>query len=354
MNIHRIYIYAPVAGVPPVDLEQALAQGEQLRQGVGRQEVPEPLLSMAKQLEDYALGLSEGAEEDDDSEEEAMVSDLQDLLGGLKDRLAEKGAPVISFQMPVEGWEHFLWITVGLANPLGLVVVDDAMMMAFLPNGKVYPESREADWKSISEGFRSEQAEIEKEENLPRTARQYITWSRPMYEEYLHGNGFVKVGGYYVKECGLVKIRVLFNYQMRYPLFVGLYGLTLHSQLVSDMAAKFGFVTDENVIFVITLPDQAGEEYSSRPSISCAAVKWEIDMFDRFVMKVLGGVHDILTLDKVMNEPIEISERSKLVLHNKYIPYRLIVARLAGRRAGHGLGRKVLHPQFGGRCVVGG
>ncbi len=106
MNIHRIYIYAPVAGVLPVDLEQALAQGEQLRQGGGGQEEPQSLLTMAEQLEDYVRGLSEGDEEG--LEEDPIIADLQELLLDLKGWLVSRAIPVISFEMPVERWEQLL------------------------------------------------------------------------------------------------------------------------------------------------------------------------------------------------------------------------------------------------------
>ena len=52
-------------------------------------------------------------------------------------------------------------------------------------------------------------------------------------------------------------------------------------------------------LFRLSLGDQIGQDiWDKWPSISRAAVKWEVDLFDRFVMKVLGGVHDILTLER--------------------------------------------------------
>ena len=191
MNIHRIYIYAPVAGVPPVDLEQALVQGEQLRQSGGGQEVPESLLTMAGQLEDYVRGLSEGSEEE--LEEDILVNDLNDLLLGMKDWLVSKGVPIITFEMPVEGWRHLLWQIVELARPVGLVVVDSELMMVFLPSGMVYPESRLPDWIQLISSFVA-QDKRPSEENLPKTVKQFINWSRPTYEKYLQGKGFIKRG----------------------------------------------------------------------------------------------------------------------------------------------------------------
>ncbi len=116
MNIHRIYIYAPIAGAYPADLEQALAQGEQIRQSGSGQAVPEALLTMAAKLEEYAEKWSEGVNEDEDEDDE-----LQERLGNLKARVQRKGVPVISFEMPHEGWERLLWEMVEKAGPLGLV-----------------------------------------------------------------------------------------------------------------------------------------------------------------------------------------------------------------------------------------
>ena len=145
MNINRIYIYAPQSGGFPANLEQALVQGEQLRQSLGGQAVPEALLTLAGQLEAYAASWAEGVNEEEDEEDE-----LQERLGNLKARVQLKGVPVISFEMPHEGWERLLWVMVEKAGPLGLVVVDDQTFTAFLPGGKVYP-----DWVASAGGVAS-------------------------------------------------------------------------------------------------------------------------------------------------------------------------------------------------------
>ena len=70
MNINRIYIYAPQSGGFPANLEQALVQGEQLRQSLGGQAVPEALLTLAGQLEAYAASWAEGVNEEEEEDEE--------------------------------------------------------------------------------------------------------------------------------------------------------------------------------------------------------------------------------------------------------------------------------------------
>ena len=68
-----------------------------------------------------------------------------------------------------------------------------------------------------------------------------------------------------------------------------------------------------------------------RPALSKEAVMWEIDIFDRSIMKAIEGIVDINTLDSFFADPVGLSEISKEILKN-YIPHQLVIARLAGQR----------------------
>ena len=335
MNIHRIYIYAPVAGVPPVDLEQALVQGEQLRQSGGGQEVPESLLTMAGQLEDYVRGLSEGSEEE--LEEDILVNDLNDLLLGMKDWLVSKGVPIITFEMPVEGWRHLLWQIVELARPVGLVVVDSELMMVFLPSGMVYPESRLPDWIQLISSFVA-QDKRPSEENLPKTVKQFINWSRPTYEKYLQGKGFIKRGRsesgstYYSRDFGPISARVYFNYQVNYPFFYGLNSMSINSKVVCEILRRFKVRTLDDIVFYLPMYDQIDEEVvRGMPPISASSVEWEIDLFNKYVMEVLDDITNIQQLDEFLFYLPKVSERARLSFED-FIPHRLIIAKIAERR----------------------
>jgi len=332
MNIHRIYIYAPIAGAYPADLEQALAQGEQIRQSGSGQAVPEALLTMAAKLEEYAEKWSEGVNEDEDEDDE-----LQERLGNLKARVQRKGVPVISFEMPHEGWERLLWEMVEKAGPLGLVVVDDQTLTAFLPEGKVYPESQLAGWREMVAGFERENTEIRKEENLPQTLRQFITWSKPMYEDYFHRHGFGEsLKGpsgelRYQRSFGVVRQSMSFDYRGRYPNFRGFDIFKLHCPIVCAIVANFNFPCEDDKVCFLTIENQAGSVSKSWPPVSKSAMDYELGLIEKNIMSVANMAIDLKGLDKVLNDFLGISEHSRIFLDD-YLPHRLVIARLAERK----------------------
>ena len=127
-------------------------------------------------------------------------------------------------------------------------------------------------------------------------------------------------------------MRAMFDYQMDYPLFSGLCDMAFCSSEVCRILSKFSIKTVDDIVFYIFLQDQAGvKALEERPALSKEAVMWEIDIFDRSIMKAIEGIVDINTLDSFFADPVGLSEISKEILKN-YIPHQLVIARLAGQR----------------------
>ena len=166
---HTIYAWdAKVLGKSPINLEQISKDFVYLTKNRSGQP--------SSQLVSFTQALASKIPEDN-------AVEWGNLYAGL-DNILDKGLILIALDLPNEDWILGLKIIVDLASQHSIIIFDDTVGMAFLPNGKILPQSKQKMWKNAI-------LEVEATD-FPITLSAFKKMAKPLVEGLLFKYGFTE------------------------------------------------------------------------------------------------------------------------------------------------------------------
>ncbi|RZU48209.1 hypothetical protein EV700_0110 [Fluviicoccus keumensis] len=276
----------------------------------------EKLLVFARKVGERLLA------EDPDNE------DYQNYYGTLgEDALANEKA-ILSLDLPSDDWVPALKVMAEEARALRLVMLDDELGMAFLPDGQVVPENMRKVWEGA---LREMEAP-----GFPKRLSEFKKWFNPKFEEMLARHGFNKKvkdpldGEYcYLRQQlgGGQYINIVYQGGGGdYFLPVGFYVI---NRDVSKIYDRFNFLQRLPALYL-----DAYSVYGNSAQLGSMISDYDLALerlgfIEKVIFPLLDIACDIRGIDQVMNGCFDTNLRD-YIQNSSYAPNCLIVARLSG------------------------
>ncbi|HEX5277539.1 MAG TPA: hypothetical protein VFW42_07720 [Fluviicoccus sp.] len=254
---------------------------------------------------------------------------LEQFLWDLPKRARSNGRAAMRMEMPYEDWEHILVKMVEEAARHQVVLVDEEMVMVFLPDGKVLPAARKKVWRGLCAAWGPD---VE----FPKSKGQFKKWFEPQFLRVLGKYGDFKRGkeGDFLAPTfnrSFEKTRQFSDFEIEGgggTYSVDVWFVCAH-QSVAEIAHKFKFIDQELVFSEIIFRTFFSDPYEGRHVTNVDDARGLLRDLDETLGKILPLCESIQGLDSLLNGEVDIRFRDHF--HNYvYMPQCLIVARLAG------------------------
>lgn len=256
---------------------------------------------------------------------------LEQFLWDLPKRARSNGRAAMRIEMPYEDWEHILVKMVEEAARHQVVLVDEEMVMVFLPDGKVLPAARKKAWQGMCAAWRQDA-------EFPKSKGQFKKWFEPQFLMVLGKYGEFKRKkmtwlGESTSYNGLISDDVVLYTDFNIDGSDGNYDvdvwLSVSQPAVSAVSHKFKFIFPEIVFWGKIFSEIIGGPYEGRRVSNIEDAKLMLRDLEGFLSRVLPLCLGVKTLDMLLNGDADIRFRDHF--HNMiHMPQCLIVARLAG------------------------
>jgi hypothetical protein len=272
------------------------------------------------------------------------------------------------FSMPEQSWQRVLRDLVILSRPYGLIIIDEEIATAFLPNDSILPIGAEQAWSDLLLKLAEEDKQklAYSEANLPNTEEAYQEWVRPLLDEDLGKYGFKRVlsprtgidvpeHSYYCREVAIGKQYLEFRHAGEAPYFSSGTTFYMICPIVTDIYNLFDFKNTEKV-FWCEQQSFTDVTYYCNSALSIELAQEHInDIVSDIIRPILDKITDIKGLDSFVNGWLINQSDDYMMLQNdgmyllaerkkrnikyitadefnvtsSYTPHRLIIARLA-------------------------
>lgn len=286
-------------------------------------EASEGMKNFLRQLQKYA------SESDRDN-----YADLYGSIYSIHEKMGWMIKAAFDLSLPDMEWEPLMVEAVAIAKKNGLMVFDEQLAMAFLPDGNILPNHRIKVWGVLKKTGKK---------SWVKNVADFTALGETHIIDKLSGFGFSRssiLSGYAVgceniqdytrkTTVGVQYCRFRFD-KGRDGYFVSLQ-IGLRSSIVSNLCELLGFRSFENVVFNINVARiLGGEGFDDYPMIEgYSELERVLNTYISFAMKILDASMDWQGLNLVVN--IDDSYGIKKSLQSDfYAPHCLVIARLAG------------------------
>ena len=164
------------------------------------------------------------------------------------DRMKEEVTAIVSLEVPYRGaYQDVIVFLVETASQLGLVVLYEDSLMAWLPGGQILPKTQAKEWDALKRALRTVDPE------KPRTLKQFKKLVEPTLLPVLSNRGYIldesknnldgKLFYYYSRNSSGIseKQEIGISYIERRGEFLVSFSLAIYSKLVIDVLQRFEF-----------------------------------------------------------------------------------------------------------------
>lgn len=259
------------------------------------------------------------------------LQEWQDLYMNLDKSILEKGLLFIALDLPNEDWIVGLKTVVDIAEQHSIIIFDDALGMAFLPSGKILPQSKQKMWKNAL-------LEVETTD-FPITLSSFKKIAQPLVEGLLFKYGFTEkyidieneddIWRFYSTLDNRYKFGIAYETQFQPDRQSDVFQMThetccYYGSEISSIYNKFDFFKNGECISINFGISKTQKNIDITNEDSLRTGLFQIEN----LLKLTLSIKDIKSLDNIMNGNLY-PQLSHYYHHFFYMPHCLIVARLA-------------------------
>lgn len=317
---HSIHVWDPLLHGPvPQSLEEAMAMYVQLSKAASegaKDGVNSTFLAFAQRVQDCVKFVPEPDET------------LMHLYGNFVEQARKVDEPLFSIELPLDDWIDIMKVMVKTANAFGLVIYDDNMGMVFLPTGQIFPAEKAEMWRGAVQ-YRPTPSEF------PSSLTEFKKLFQREMTDFFGKHGFVKIKD---KDLPSLERKIPGGRQIISLICKGGGGIFSASlsfdvdfEVVSQIHAMFPFAINMQAVcggYTEELFD-GGMKGPFRIENELHLMNFKKKV-DEVLIPFLGKAVDVRGVDSVANGADFPRWKAKMYSLSPYLPYLLIVAKLAG------------------------